>query len=109
MGVVLLIITHPFLKKTSCDCDSHFKKNLNFEIFDEQETEKPLVDARGSFINDDEEIFLGDTERGKKISITDCTEMEAQIDMMQKYISQLETSVNLHRTKNDVLPFHIER
>ena len=35
--------------------------------------------------------------------------MEAQIDMMQKYISQLETSVNLHRTKNDVLPFHIER
>ena len=37
---------------------AHFKKNLNFEIFDEQETEKPLVDARGSFINDDEEIFL---------------------------------------------------
>ena len=35
--------------------------------------------------------------------------MEAQIDMMQKYISQLETSVNLHRTKNDVLPLHIER
>ena len=35
--------------------------------------------------------------------------MEPQIDMMQKYISQLETSVNLHRTKNDVLPFHIER
>ena len=35
--------------------------------------------------------------------------MEAQIDMMQKYISQLETSVNLHRTKNDVLPIHIER
>lgn len=35
--------------------------------------------------------------------------MEAQIDMMQKYISQLETSVNLHRTKNDVLPVHIER
>ena len=35
--------------------------------------------------------------------------MEAKIDMMQKYISQLETSVNLHRTKNDVLPFHVER
>ena len=35
--------------------------------------------------------------------------MESQVDMMQKYISQLETSVNLHRTKNDVLPFHIER
>ena len=35
--------------------------------------------------------------------------MEARIDTMQKYISQLETSVNLHRTKNDVLPFHIER
>jgi hypothetical protein len=54
-------------------------------------------------------IHSRDTERGKKNSITDCTEMEAQIDMMQKYISQLETSVNLHRTKNDVLPLHIER
>ena len=35
--------------------------------------------------------------------------MEAQIDMMQKYISQLEISINLHRTKNDVLPSHMER
>ena len=35
--------------------------------------------------------------------------MEAQIDMMQKYISQLEISINLHRTKNDVLPSNIER
>ena len=35
--------------------------------------------------------------------------METQIDMMQKYISQLEISINLHRTKNDVLPVHVER
>jgi hypothetical protein len=37
---------------------AHFKKNLNFEIFNKQETDKPLCDARGSLINDDEEIFL---------------------------------------------------
>ena len=64
---------------------AHFKKNLNFEIFNKQETDKPLGDAsvcrfwprpycappdfwprplqslgdaRGSLINDDEEFFI---------------------------------------------------
>ena len=37
---------------------SHFKKNLNFVVFDEQETDKPLGDARGIFNNDDEEFFI---------------------------------------------------
>ena len=37
---------------------SHFKKNLNSVVFDEQETDKPLGDARGIFNNDDEEFFI---------------------------------------------------
>ena len=37
---------------------SHFKKNLNFVVFDKQETDKPLGDPRGIFNNDDEEFFI---------------------------------------------------
>ena len=37
---------------------AHFKKNLNFVVFDQQETDKPLGDARGIFNNDDEEFFI---------------------------------------------------
>ena len=37
---------------------SHFKKNLNSVVFDEQETDKPLGDARGILNNEDEEFFI---------------------------------------------------
>ena len=37
---------------------SHFKKNLNSVVFDEQETDRPLGDAHGIFNNDDEEFFI---------------------------------------------------
>ena len=37
---------------------SHFKKNLNSVVFDKQEPDKPLGDARGIFNNDDEEFFI---------------------------------------------------
>ena len=37
---------------------AHSKKNLNFVVFDKQETDKPLGDARGTFNNDDEEFFI---------------------------------------------------
>ena len=43
---------------------AHFKKNLNFVVFDQQETDKPLGDARGIFNNDDEEFFIRYTVPG---------------------------------------------
>ena len=36
-------------------------------------------------------------------------DMKKQIETLKKYISQLETTICLHRTKNDVLPKQIEK